>query len=110
MIRMRCTSMSRGTSRDDRERGRMAYMKMTVCGIVIHFQPKVHAYCSAETLGEGEKMVIDLQDVRSTLAENISKTDIVLLPSSAGPLKVRDDEGEEEVGDDENDFLSLSSD
>ncbi len=55
-------------------------------------------------------MVIDLQDVRSTLADNISKSNIVLLPSSAAPLKVRDDEGEEEVGDDTSDILSLSSD
>ncbi|KAF8333533.1 uncharacterized protein EI90DRAFT_3052302 [Cantharellus anzutake] len=68
---------------------------------------------NAEDFGEGEKMVIDLQDVRSTLADNISKSNIVLLPSSAAPLRVGDGidkDGEEEPGDDDVEDSSLVSD
>jgi ribosome biogenesis protein BMS1 len=55
--------------------------------------------------GEGEQMVMDLQDVTSTLADGISHSHIRLLESSSAPLTTREeqlsDEGEEDSDDSE---------
>jgi ribosome biogenesis protein BMS1 len=42
------------------------------------------------TQGEGEQMVMDLQDARGTLAEGIAKSSIRLLETSKTPLQVQD--------------------
>ncbi|KAI5989039.1 DUF663-domain-containing protein [Pisolithus albus] len=54
-------------------------------------------------LGEGEKMVLDLQDVDATLADTVSRSQIKLLGSSSTPLTV-------EAHEDEEDHESLAND
>ncbi|KZW01504.1 DUF663-domain-containing protein [Exidia glandulosa HHB12029] len=50
--------------------------------------------------GEGEQMVMDLQDVTSSLADGISRSHIQLLGTSSAPLQVDPDDSEgEEDGD-----------
>ncbi|KAF8507370.1 GTP binding protein [Hysterangium stoloniferum] len=51
--------------------------------------------------GEGERMVIDLQDASTSLADGIKKSNIRLFGSSAAPLVVDGGSGEED--DDDND-------
>ncbi|KAI6042628.1 DUF663-domain-containing protein [Pisolithus marmoratus] len=70
--------------------------------------------------GEGEKMVLDLQDVDVTLADTVSRSQIKLLGSSSMPLTVEahddredndslaDDSEEDEEGTDESDEDDLS--
>jgi len=61
--------------------------------------------------GEGERMVMDLQDVTSSLADGISKSNIRLFDTSAAPLAVDQSDSEEEFGEsDISDDSSLGSD
>ncbi|KAI0655474.1 hypothetical protein C8Q70DRAFT_433307 [Cubamyces menziesii] len=74
-----------------------------------------------ENPGEGEKMVLDLQDVNSTLEDQVAKSQIRLFGSSSKPLSVEagpsslpsDDSGEsdddEESGSEEGDEEDLES-
>ncbi|KAH8104616.1 DUF663-domain-containing protein [Cristinia sonorae] len=57
--------------------------------------------------GEGERMVMDLQDVRSTLEDRVSRSQIKLFGSSskpleAGPSRLPDQYGDEEDEEDED--------
>ncbi|KAG9042694.1 Glycoside hydrolase 2 (Mannanase, beta-galactosidase) [Tulasnella sp. UAMH 9824] len=49
--------------------------------------------------GEGEQMVMDLQDVRATLEDNINRSEIRLLGSSKAPLKVQVPSAPDEFSD-----------
>ncbi|KAG8955852.1 Glycoside hydrolase 2 (Mannanase, beta-galactosidase) [Tulasnella sp. 424] len=49
--------------------------------------------------GEGEQMVMDLQDVRTTLEDNINKSEIRLLGSSKAFLKVQTPQAADEADD-----------
>ncbi|KAG9007149.1 Glycoside hydrolase 2 (Mannanase, beta-galactosidase) [Tulasnella sp. JGI-2019a] len=49
--------------------------------------------------GEGEQMVMDLQDVTTTIEDNIAKSQIRLLGSSKAPIVIPDEQGNEN-GDD----------
>ncbi|CAE6463858.1 unnamed protein product [Rhizoctonia solani] len=56
------------------------------------------------TQGEGEKMVMDLQDVTHTLADKLSHSHIRLLGTSTAPLEITaEDEDEDEEGWSDND-------
>ncbi|KAI0366931.1 DUF663-domain-containing protein [Pilatotrama ljubarskyi] len=66
-----------------------------------------------ENPGEGEKMVLDLQDVNSTLEDQVAKSQIKLFGSSsqplsveAGPSTLRSDESDEDEEDDESEGYS----
>lgn len=48
--------------------------------------------------GEGEKMVLDLQDVRSTLEDVVAKSQIRLFGSSSRPLSVQAEAGPSRLG------------
>ena len=59
--------------------------------------------------GEGEQMVMDLQDVTSSLADGIRASNIQLFGSSSAPLVVgqgEDDSDEEDEEDEDNDSAS----
>ncbi|GLB38154.1 putative protein of unknown function (DUF663) [Lyophyllum shimeji] len=58
--------------------------------------------------GEGEQMVMDLQDVNSTLEDAVARSQIRLLGTSSRNLTVENDVGMEDDGDDELD-LDLDS-
>ncbi|KAG8835148.1 Glycoside hydrolase 2 (Mannanase, beta-galactosidase) [Serendipita sp. 399] len=62
--------------------------------------------------GEGERMVLDLQDAATTLAESVSKSQIRLLGTSSQPLTVvpGDRDIEADVSDSESDEQSDQSD
>ncbi|KAH7103390.1 DUF663-domain-containing protein [Auriculariales sp. MPI-PUGE-AT-0066] len=49
--------------------------------------------------GEGEQMVMDLQDVTSSLADGIRSSNIQLLGTSSAPLVVEDNDQQSEDGD-----------
>ncbi|KAJ1303127.1 hypothetical protein OPQ81_011327 [Rhizoctonia solani] len=49
--------------------------------------------------GEGEKMVMDLQDVTHTLADKLSQSHIRLLGTSTAPLEIGDRDEDEDEGD-----------
>ena len=78
--------------------------------------------CSPALRGEGEKMVIDLQDVNATLGDGISRSTIKLLDSSTAPLSAHhpgssnesdddgDDDDETEAGDSDEDSESEDED
>ncbi|KAG8769226.1 Glycoside hydrolase 2 (Mannanase, beta-galactosidase), partial [Serendipita sp. 397] len=54
--------------------------------------------------GEGERMVLDLQDATTTLAESVSRSQIRLLGSSSQPLAITP--GDEDVDSDPSDTES----
>ncbi|KAI0629911.1 DUF663-domain-containing protein [Trametes polyzona] len=71
-----------------------------------------------ENPGEGEKMVLDLQDVNSTLDDQVAKSQIRLFGSSSQPLSVEagpstlrsDEESDEDVSDEEDAYSDLDDD
>lgn len=63
---------------------------------------------SSEVEGEGERMVMDLQDATTTLAESVAKSQIRLLGTSSHPLVVTagDEESSDNGSDKESDSQS----
>jgi len=61
-------------------------------------QDKPVAYCSIGIVeaGEGEQMVMDLQDVKSSLADNIAQVEIRLFGQSSAPIRVNKNTKEED--------------
>ncbi|EJD50622.1 DUF663-domain-containing protein [Auricularia subglabra TFB-10046 SS5] len=60
--------------------------------------------------GEGEQMVMDLQDVTHDLADGISRSQIQLLGTSSAPLKVGDDSDDGGYSDEDEGSASGSND
>ena len=64
----------------------------------------------AEAQGEGEQMVMDLQDVTRSLADGISKSQIQLLGTSSAPLQVERDDSDADEDDLDPEILELLED
>ncbi|KIJ54976.1 hypothetical protein M422DRAFT_153111 [Sphaerobolus stellatus SS14] len=58
-----------------------------------------------EPTGEGEQMVMDLQDARETLADGVAKSKIRLFGSSSAPLQIADGERDDDDDEDEDEDL-----
>ncbi|CEL56935.1 Ribosome biogenesis protein bms1 OS=Schizosaccharomyces pombe (strain 972 / ATCC 24843) GN=bms1 PE=1 SV=2 [Rhizoctonia solani AG-1 IB] len=56
----------------------------------------------ADAQGEGERMVMDLQDVTHTLADKLSQSHIRLLGTSTAPLEIAGEDEEDWADDDED--------